>query len=423
MRGHGGKRLSFRWLVGLWVLLGMLAGEAAAETGTRGLEAGFAAWREALWAEARAAGISRRTFDDALGGLSPDWSLPDLEIPGAAAKRKAAQQSEFGSPGRYFSEAGLSVLVSRGRAERDKRRADLLAIERRYGVPHQVLLAIWGRETAHGTVRIPHDAIRALATQGYAGRRADFFRTQLIAALTLLEQGHATREALLSSWAGAMGHTQMLPTHILRYGVDFDGDGRRNVWGSVTDALAATAHFLSRNGWQANLPWGYEVTPPAGADCTLEGPDQGRPFAEWLAMGYERTRGRTLPPGRLATKGHLLMPAGRHGPAFLVTGNFYVLKAYNESDLYALYVGHLADRVDNDSGFEGRWREVPTYPRSEVMALQNVLVGNGYNVGDSIDGLVGFRTRTAVGRFQRKNGLKVDCWPGPETLARARRQG
>jgi lytic murein transglycosylase len=425
MGGRAARRLGRKWLVSLWVLVGLVAGEAAADTGRQQVEAKFAAWREALWTEARAAGVSRPTFDGALHGVTLDWSLPDLEPPGAAAERqrKPVQQAEFGSPGRYFSEAGLSVLVRRGRAERDKRHGDLMAIERRYGVPHQILLAIWGRETAHGTVTIPHDAIRSLATQAFMGRRAAFFRKELIAALKLLQGGHVSRDGLRSSWAGAMGHTQMLPSHILQYGVDFDGDGRRNVWGSVADALAATAHFLADNGWQANLPWGYEVTPPRGADCTMEGPHQGRPFGEWMAMGYERTRGRTLPPGRHETTGYLLMPAGRHGPAFLVTDNFYVLKAYNESDLYALYVGHLADRLGNNQPFEGRWGEVATYARSEVMALQEVLVGHGYNVGDSIDGLIGFRTRTAVGHYQRQNGLTVDCWPGPETLARARRQG
>jgi lytic murein transglycosylase len=425
--GSGAARgLGCKWLLSLWMLsLVVLAGQAAADTGRQRAEAGFASWREALWTEARAAGISRATFDGAFRGITIDWSLPDLEPPdGAAApQRKPTQQAEFGSPGRYFSEPNLSILVSRGRAERDKRQRDLMAIERRYGVPHQILLAIWGRETAYGTVNIPHDAIRTLATQAFMGRRAQFFRKQLIAALRLVEGGHGSRAALRSSWAGAMGHTQMLPAHVLQYGVDFDGDGRRDVWGSVTDALAATAHFLQRNGWRADLPWGYEVTPPPGADCTLEGPHQGRPFAEWVAMGYERTRGRTLPPGRLETTGHLLMPAGRHGPAFLVTENFYVLKAYNESDLYALYIGHLADRLSNDRGFERRWGEVATYARGEVKALQIVLVGDGYNVGDSIDGLIGFRTRTAVGDYQRKSGLTVDCWPGPDTLARARRQG
>jgi lytic murein transglycosylase len=416
-------------LLSLWVLLGMLlglmAGQATADTAKREVEAGFAAWREALWTEARASGISRATFDIALRGVTLDWSLPDLQPPGGAAMRdeEPIRQAEFGSPGRYFAEANLSILVRRGQAERARRQNDLMAIERRYGVPHQVLLAIWGRETSYGTVSIPHDAIRVLATQAYMGRRAEFFRRQLIGALELLEAGHVSRDALRSSWAGAMGHTQMLPTHILQYGVDFDGDGRRDVWNSVTDALAATAHFLNQNGWQPNLPWGYEVRRPPGADCTLEGPHQGRTFAEWMAMGYERTRGRSLPPGRLETTGYLLKPAGRHGPAFLATDNFYVLKTYNESDLYALFVGHLADRLDNDRPFEGRWGEVATYSRSQVKALQSVLVGHGYNVGDSIDGLIGFRTRTAVGQYQRKSGLDVDCWPGPATLARAQRQG
>jgi lytic murein transglycosylase len=425
MSGRAAKATGWKWLVGMWVALALLAGQAAADTGRQQAEAKFAAWREALWGQAREAGVSRATFDSALGQVSLDWSLPDLAPPGGAAAPRddQTQQAEFGSPGRYFSETNISILVRRGRAERDRRSADLLAIERRYGVPHQILLAIWGRETAYGTVNIPHDAIRSLATQAFMGRRAAFFRTQLIAALKLLDDGHGSRAEMRSSWAGAMGHTQMLPTHILQYGVDFDGDGRRNVWGSVSDALAATAHFLAENGWQTNLPWGYEVTPPSGADCTLEGPHQGRPFAEWMAMGYERTKDRSLPPGRHATTGYLLMPAGQYGPAFLVTDNFYALKAYNESDLYALYVGHVADRLDNDRLFEGRWGNVSTYGRDEVTALQNVLVANGYNVGDTIDGLVGFRTRTAVGLYQRKNGLTVDCWPGPETFGRARQEG
>ena len=424
MVGRAAKALAGKWFAAILMAASLVAGEALAATGREQAEAGFAAWREALWADAKAAGVSRRTFDAALGGVSLDWSLPDLVPPGgaAAADAKPTRQAEFGSPGRYLSPKNLAILVERGRAERDKRRDELLAIERRYGVPHQILLAIWGRETAFGTVKIPSDAITSLATQAYMGRRADFFRSQLIAALKLLEEGHATRRALRSSWAGAMGHTQMLPTHILQYGVDFDRDGRRDVWGSVADALAATANFLKENGWKAGLPWGYEVTPPPDADCTLEGPHQGRPFAEWLALGYARTKGRTLPAARLATKGHLLMPAGLHGPAFLVTENFYVLKTYNESDLYALYIGHLADRLDKDAGFEGRWGEVATYARSEVKALQNRLVAEGYNVGDSIDGLIGFRTRIAVGDYQRRNGLTVDCWPGAQTLARARRQ-
>ncbi len=424
--GKGAARaLGWMGLVSLWVLVALLAGEVRAESAQRQVEASFAAWREALWTDARTSGISRSTFESAFRGITLDWSLPDLVPPGkaAASDQEPTRQAEFGSPGRYFSEANLSILVRRGRAELAGRQGDLTAIERRYGVPHQILLAIWGRETAYGTVTIPLDAVRVLATQAFMGRRAEFFRRQLIGALKLLEEGHVSRDALRSSWAGAMGHTQMLPTHILQHGVDFDGDGRRDVWGSVTDALAASAHFLRHNGWQPDLPWGYEVKPPPGADCTLEGPHQGRPFAEWMAMGYERTRGRALPSHRLKTTGYLLKPAGRHGPAFLVTDNFYVLKAYNESDLYALFVGHLADRLGDDRRFEGSWGDVAVYSRSQVKALQTVLVSNGYNIGESIDGLIGFRTRTAVGHYQRKSGLEVDCWPGPETFTRAARQG
>lgn len=399
---------------------------AAAQLAARQkVEAQFVAWREGLWAEAKAAGISRQTFEAGLAGVVLDWSLPDLVPPGEGAVRdhEPVRQREFGSPGQYFAEAGLDFLVARGRAMRDKWRPALAAIESRYGVPHQILLAIWGRETGYGSVNIPHDAVQALATQAFMGRRQAFFRQELLAALKLLEAGHVSRRDLRSSWAGAMGHTQMLPSRVLRYGVDFDGDGRRDVWNSPADALATTANFLVSNGWRANLPWGYEVERPEAADCTLEGPHQGRPFAEWVAMGYTRTRGRVFPPFRLKDKGHLLQPAGRHGPSFLVTDNFYVLKAYNESDLYALYIGHLGDRLADNRSFATAWKDVPTYTRSSVKALQQVLAAQGYHVGETIDGLIGFRTRIAVGHYQRKRGLAVDCWPGPETMTTARQDG
>lgn len=416
------RRAIIVWLAALALVVQFGAAEAASR---KEVERQFAAWREALWPEAKAAGVSRATFDAAFRSVSLDWSLPDLVPPGQAASRdnKAVSQAEFGSPGRYFAPNGLNFLVKRGRAVAAQWRQELLAIERRYGVPHQILIAIWGRETAFGSVKIPHDAITALVTQAFMGRRTEFFRPQVIAALKLLEEGHASRAALRSSWAGAMGHIQMLPTHVLQHGVDFNGDGRRDIWTTVPDALATAANFLKQSGWRSGHGWGYEVVPPAKADCTREGPHQGRPYAEWAELGYKRTRGRAFLPAMLKETGHLLQPAGRHGPSFLVTGNFYVLKEYNESDLYALYVGHLADRLADNRGFETGWGEVPTYTRGAVKELQQTLLRHGYNVGDSVDGLIGFRTRVAVGHYQRKRGLAVDCWPGPKTMARARQEG
>lgn len=425
-RRQRGLRWTLRVMVAWVVVLAFLVQPGSTEAASRKeVERQFAAWREALWPEAKAAGVSRATFDLAFRGVNLDWSLPDLVPPGQSVKQdgKAVSQAEFGSPGRYFAPNALNVLVRRGRAMAEQWRQQLVAIERRYGVPYQILIAIWAKETAFGSAKIPHDAVTALSTQAFMGRRTDFFRPQVIAALRLLEEGHVSRAAFKSSWAGAMGHIQMLPSHVLQYGVDFDGDGRRDIWTSVPDALATAANFLKQNRWTSGQGWGYEVVAPAKADCTHEGPHQGRPYAEWAELGYKRTRGRPFPPAMLKQSGHLLQPAGRHGPSFLVTGNFYVLKEYNESDLYALYVGHLADRLADNRGFETAWGEVPTYTRGAVKELQQTLLRHGYNVGDTVDGLIGFRTRVAVGQYQRKRGLAVDCWPGPSTMARARQEG
>lgn len=389
------------------------------------VESAFRQWVAALRPEALAAGVSARTFDREMASAGLEWSIPDLVPPGREQEidQTRVRQTEFGSPGAYFEPGGLSRSVRDGRAELKKWGRTLAAIEKRYGVPAPVLVAIWARESAFGRAAIPHDAISVLATQAFMGRRPQLFRPQLVAALKLLEDGRVSRAGLKSSWAGAMGHMQMMPAQALRYGVDFDGDGRADVWTSVPDALASAANFLRRKGWAADLPWGYEVRTPEAVACSFEGPHQGRPAAEWVALGITRPNGARLAGLKAGQDGFLLMPAGRFGPSFLVSANFYVLKEYNNSDLYALYVGHLADRLADDRPFEGRWAKVPTYTRAEVRALQERLVAQGYNVGDSIDGLIGFRTRVAVGLYQDKSGLAVDCWPGPETLASVARQG
>jgi len=381
----------------------------------------FEAWIETLWPAAKAKGVSRPVFDKAFAGLRLDWSLPDLLPPGRekAKDREKTRQPEFGSPGRYFSAGALSGAISVGRQKAGEWSKTLAAIEKRYGVPGNVILAIWGRETAYGVAKIPYDALRSLATLAFMGRRPDFFRPEVIASLEILQQEHVTRAKLKSSWAGAMGQTQMLPTKFLRFAVDFDGDGHRDIWSSIPDALATSANFMRKEGWQPGVPWGYEVRLPQRFDCTLEGPHQPKTLAQWAALGITRTYDRPMPKHRMNQKFSLLLPAGLYGPAFLVSKNFYVIKQYNESDLYSLFVGHVADRISTDRPFEGQWREVPTYTRAKVKRLQQVLVKQGYNVGDTIDGLIGFRSRVAVGQYQRKHGLQVDCWPGPETFGKA----
>ncbi|MGE0211613.1 MAG: lytic murein transglycosylase [Parvibaculaceae bacterium] len=402
-----------------------LAGAPAMAQTRAAVEASFRQWVEGVRKEALAEGVKAQTFDSEMDSVRLDWSLPDLVPPGKKKESDAAKvsQAEFGSPGAYFEPGMLQRRIRDGRQELANWGKTLAAIEKRYGVPGRVLLAIWARESAYGKASIPHDALTVLATQAFMGRRPETFRPQLIAALKLLQDDRIPRKILKSSWAGAMGHMQMLPAVVLKYGIDFDGDGHPDIWSSVPDALATAANFLRQKGWKPGAPWGYEVAVPARVACSLEGPHQGRTFAEWQDLGLERTGGRKWPAGRAGEEGFLLMPAGRFGPAFLVTGNFYALKEYNTSDLYALYIGHLADRMGEDRGFEGRWDKVPTYTRGQVKALQETLSAHGYNIGETLDGLIGFRTRVAVGLYQEKTGLPVNCWPGPETMARAKREG
>jgi membrane-bound lytic murein transglycosylase B len=231
----------------------------------------------------------------------------------------------------------------------------------------------------------------------------------------ILEQEHLPEATLLSSWAGAMGQPQLLPSKFLRYAVDGDGDGRRDIWRSTPDSLASIANYLREHGWRSDQGWGLEVSIPAGVSCTLEGPRQGRAIQEWERLGVLRVDGAALSGEGGNTTAFLLMPAGRLGPAFLVSENFYVLKQYNESDLYALFIGHLADRMRGGSAFSGAWASIAPLRRSEIHALQERLQAEGHDVG-KVDGLVGFATRTAIGQWQTKNRRVETCFPDPTLI-------
>ncbi len=385
---------------------------AGSETSKKVSEKKFRAWLGTLWRDAKAQGVSRETFNSAFNGVSLDWSLPDLK----KSAGKPEQQAEFGSPSRYFKERSLYALANRGQALRAKYAKTLARIEQHYGVPGTVILSVWGRETAYGAAKIPHYAVRSLATLAYAGRRRDFFRKEVLSALVILEQGHIKRGQMRSSWAGAMGHTQMLPSQFLKYAVDFNRDGKKDIWNNIPDALATTANFLRKKGWQSGMSWGYEVNLPKSVSCALEGPDKRVNVSTWLKRGVSRVKGRKFSKAAQSFPTSLLVPAGRYGPAFLVTKNFYVLKEYNESDVYALFVGHVADRMSANKPFVTKWRDVPTYTRSQMKKVQKKMVKLGYNVGDSIDGLIGFRTRVATGEYQTKYKLRQDCWPGPKFI-------
>lgn len=414
------------------------ATEAAADGDVAGykraVEQRFAQWLQALWPDAQAAGVSRATFDGNLKGLKLNWSLPQLVLPDPAAPggpplpKSLAQamqpthQPEFDTPANYFKDATLNALAATGRAKLAEFRPTLAAIQKQYGVPASIVVAIWGRETGFSKIDAPYDAIGAIATQGFMGRRPDEFRKQLIVALKILDEGHATRAELKSSWAGAMGYTQFMPTDFENYAVDFDSDGKRDIWGSIADALASTGNSLKTQGWDGSKVWGYEVSLPAGFDCSVQGPDKARPIAEWLKLGVARVKTgaagtgasgeSAFPKEHLADSAFIVLPAGMKGPAFLATDNFSVLKLYNNSDVYAIFVGHVADMIANNAPakFVGTWQPVERLARDRIQRFQEVLVAQGYDVG-KVDGLAGFKTRAAIGLTEKKLGLPLTCFP------------
>ncbi|MEM8731979.1 MAG: lytic murein transglycosylase [Pseudomonadota bacterium] len=390
---------------------------ANAQTGRQATAQQFAAWiNNDLWPEAQTRGVSIETYRRALGPVSLDWSLPDLRPPGTPALAPRVQrQSEFRNPAPYFSERRLENLKSRGRSHLQRHAQLLSAIEQQTGVPGRIIVAMWGRETDYGRANLPHDAFQALATLAFMGRRRDMFRTELIAALVMLERDAAPRSLMRSSWAGALGQLQFLPSRYLDYGVDADGDGRVNIWTSEADNFASIASFLRRNGWLAGSDWGYEISLPANVACTLEGEDKGRPISEWIGMGVTRISGRPFPDIELNRTGYLKLPAGTKGPAFLVTDNFYAIKAYNESDLYVLFIGNLADRYGRGGTFRAAWQPVSGFSPRDVQTMQERLIALGHDVGGA-DGLVGFRTRVSIGRWQESQGITPTCYPDVPTV-------
>jgi lytic murein transglycosylase len=377
-------------------------------------DAAFARFLESLYPAARALGVSRATFDAATRGLEPDLTLPDLVIPGRPDRQPP--QAEFvQTPAEYLKESAFTSLAAHGRKLAEQHRATLAQIEQRFGVPGPIVLAIWGRETNYGTAKLPYSTIRALATQASLGRRKEQFREEFLLALKLLEEGQVTLAAMRSSWAGAMGQPQLLPSGFYKYAIDFDGDGRRDIWNSVPDALGTIANHLVELGWQRGQRWGYEVRVPRDVDCTIARPEVRMTLREWLARGYALAGGAKISAPEQAQEASLLMPAGLYGPSFLVTKNYFVLKDYNYSDLYVLFVGHLADRIAGGRAFAQPWGKLAQLPSAALEGMQRELTRRGlYN--DKIDGKAGMLTRAALGAYQKANGLNVDCWPSQAVL-------
>ena len=386
-------------------------------------EAGFDRFLQSLWPRVHQLGVTRATFEAVTRGLQPDYSLPDLGLPGRPAAPPPGQPEFVQTPGQYLREKTFDRLTARGQQLAVQYRDTLKRIEREFGVPGNVVLAIWARETDYGGYKLPHDAIRVLATQAYVGKRKDFFQNEFAYALKMLQDG-TPRADMRSSWGGALGLTQFLPSEYYKYGVDFDRSGRADIFRSVPDALASAAKQLAAKGWRNGERWAYEVTAPKDADCSLGSPDVTMPIGEWLKRGFALTgdgrRGVRLGARDLALSASLLQPEGSYGPSFLTPKNYYVIKEYNYSDLYVLFVGHLSDRIAGASSFATPWSKARQLKTKEVEAMQQRLTALGL-YKDKIDGKAGMLTRAALGKYQKANGLKVDCWPTEAVLDHMRR--
>ncbi len=374
-----------------------------------------------LGPEARKAGISQKTLNAAFDGITLNWKLPDLVPPGSKPPKQQDQsQAEFSSPGAYFNETRLQTLGLAGRGLAGTYAAGLKTIEAAYGVPGEIIIAVWGRESGFGRAKLPYSAIEVLATKAFMSTRKPMFREELIAALTMIERGDVTASTMKGSWAGALGQPQFMPTSYLKYAVDFDKDGHPDIWNSVPDTLASIANYLKQEGWQRGRDWGFEVSIPANVSCAQEGPDLAKPISAWASTGITRISGKAFPSHELNAPGMMLLPAGRNGPEFIVTPNFYVLKEYNNSDLYALFIGNLADRIAYGGGaFQAKWGNVGKMLRSDVLSMQKALVAKGYDVGN-VDGLPGFKTRRSLGDWQAKAGISPTCYPDASLKAKLR---
>ncbi|EKF42396.1 lytic murein transglycosylase [Nitratireductor indicus] len=375
-------------------------------------DAGFQRWISQFRSVAMQNGISGSTYDRAFRGVSE----PDPEV-----LEKARYQPEFRAEAwEYFDNRVQQDTIETGRRMARQWKPWLDRIERQFGVSRYVLLAIWSIESNYGEVlkneRVMRSLPRSLATLAYADkRRAKFARQQLIAALKILQTGDIDVGHLTSSWAGAMGHTQFIPTSYQAYAVDMDGDGRRDIWSSVPDALATAANLLRKNGWRGGETWGYETAAlPSGRKF----PGGKMALSRWQSIGVVRANGKPFP--RPSDTAELKVPDGRAGPIFLVTKNFDVIKRYNNSDKYALAVGLLADEIAGYGGLVRDWdRPFERLSYSETEELQKRLGALGYYDGP-IDGKIGSGSRDAIRAFQARSGMQQDGHPGKEVLRRLR---
>lgn len=361
----------------------------------RAQDQSFAAFTAELWTDAQAKAITRATFDTALKGVTPDQRVI------AATKR----QPEYGKPvGDYVN----AIVSNRRIADAQLKAREWVktfdAVEKRFEVERWVLLALWGMESDFGTEKDRWDVFRSLATLAYVKYRDPYFRNELLVAMQIMQNSRLPREKMVSSWAGAMGQTQFMPSNFVDYAIDFSGDGRADIWSNVPDVLASTANYLRKWKWNPALPWGFEVTVPKSFDYMRSRAN----FTEWEAIGVRRADGKQFPS---SGQGILFFPSGADGPGFIVTENFDVLKEYNNSDAYAIAVGHLADRIHGGGLIKAAWpKDDRQLSRDARIALQRKLSALGYKVNE-FEGHIDFDLRDNIRAEQKKLGMVPDGTP------------
>jgi membrane-bound lytic murein transglycosylase B len=392
----------------------VLTGSALGTAPVTAADGGFKQWLNDFRLTAEKEGIRRNTLDFAFTGV---------DEPEPAVLERANFQPEFTTEIWDYLDARVNPLsIDKGRKMAQANAATLSAVEQKFSVEQSVLLAIWSLESNYGAILEQPERLfyvpLALATLGYGDpKRSKFARTQLTAALKILQTGEIGRAHLMGSWAGAMGHTQFIPTSYLAYAVDMDGNGRRDIWNSVPDALATAANLLKSNGWQKGRPWGYEVAMPAGGEKLRE---ESKTLAEWAKLGFKRADGGSI--AKSEEKAMLKIPAGPGGPTFLMLNNFSVIKRYNNSDSYALAVGILADRLAGSGGLLVKaWpRPAGSLNAEEKLELQQRLLQRGLYIGN-VDGQLGPATEKAIRSFQEQAGITPDGLPSQNLLKTLRR--
>jgi membrane-bound lytic murein transglycosylase B len=375
----------------LAIILGLGCAPVHAQEATQS----FAAFAAELWPDAQAKGITRPNFDLAFKGVTPDPRVI------AATKR----QPEYGKPvGAYVNDAVSSGRIARGERKAKEWAKTFDAVEKKFGVERSVLISLWGMESDYGAEKDRWDVFRSLATLAYVRYRHPYFRNELIVAMRIMQDGPFARDKMVSSWAGAMGQTQFMPSNVVDYAIDFSGDGKSDIWTNVPDVLGSTGNYLHKGNWKYGLPWGFEVSVPNGFDY-MRSRDS---FAGWTKLGVRRADGKPFPA---AGDGILFFPSGAKGPGFIATENYAVLKEYNNSDAYAIAVGHLADRLNGGPPIKAAWpADDRPLSRDARIALQKKLSELGYQVKD-FEGHIDFDLRDNIRAEQLKLGMLPDGNP------------